>query len=102
MTFQLESSSHDNRVEIKDGNQVAFIFDDINLPDSTTNEPASNGFIAYRIKPKSDLLVGSMIFNKADIYFDFNPPIETNTVITEIIEPVSVQSLEEIFKFKFD
>ncbi|MEM6965473.1 MAG: FG-GAP-like repeat-containing protein [Bacteroidota bacterium] len=93
-TFQLESTSHDNRVEINNENQISFIFNDINLPDSTSNEPASNGFIAYRIKPKAGLTVGDLLSNRAEIFFDFNPPIETNTVITEIVEPVGIQNLE--------
>ena len=89
-TMQLVSSSHTNRVEIMDGNQVAFVFNGIYLPDSTSNEPESHGFIAYKIKPKSNVQVGDIISNSADIYFDFNPAIVTNTVTTEIIEPVSI------------
>ena len=89
-SFQLLSTSHDNRVEINDGNQVAFFFDGIYLPDSTSNEPESHGFIAYKIKPKSDIQVGDIISNTADIYFDFNEAVITNTVTTEIVEPVSI------------
>eukprot|EP00903_Cladosiphon_okamuranus_P000567 g565.t1 len=89
-TLQLESLSHPGRVEIMDGNLVDFIFDGINLPDSTSNEPASHGFIAYKIKPRSNVAVGDIFTNVADIYFDFNPAIVTNTVNTEIVLPVSV------------
>ncbi|MFK8007683.1 MAG: T9SS type A sorting domain-containing protein [Saprospiraceae bacterium] len=89
-TMQLESSSHTNRVEIIDGSQLTFIFNGINLPDSTSNEPESHGFIAYKIKLKSDIQVGDMISSTADIYFDFNEAVVTNTVITEIVEPVSI------------
>ncbi len=89
-TLQLESSSHSNRVEVIDNNQAFFIFDEIHLPDSTTNEPASHGFISYKIKPKANLAVGEVISNKADIFFDFNLPVQTNTVTTEIVEPSSI------------
>ena len=89
-TLQLEGLSHPGRVEIMDGNLVDFIFDGINLPDSTSNEPASHGFIAYKVKPRSDVAVGDIFTNVADIYFDFNPAIVTNTVNTEIVLPVSV------------
>ena len=89
-TMQLESYSHPNRVEIKDGNEVSFIFDGIYLPDSTTNEPASHGFIAYKIKPKSDIAIGDIISSTADIFFDFNEAVVTNTVMTEIVDPVSI------------
>ncbi|MCB0641398.1 MAG: T9SS type A sorting domain-containing protein, partial [Phaeodactylibacter sp.] len=58
---------------------VNFYFPDILLPDSNANEPASHGHIIYRIRPKTGLTEGTRIENSADIYFDFNPPIQTNT-----------------------
>jgi len=93
-TLQLESLSHPGRVAITNGNNIDFIFDNINLPDSTANEMASHGFIAYKIKPMDDAVVGDIFSNKADIYFDFNPPIITNTVNTEIVNPVSIADFE--------
>lgn len=89
-TMELESLSHSGRVEISDGSDVQFIFDNINLPDSTTDEVGSNGFIAFRIKPKSDVEIGDIISGVADIYFDFNPPIITNTVNTQIVAPLTI------------
>ncbi|MEW7292098.1 FG-GAP-like repeat-containing protein [Aquimarina sp. 2304DJ70-9] len=84
-TFQLESLSHSGRVEIKNGSKVKFIFNTINLPDSTNDEPNSHGFIAYKVKPKNNINIGDIILNKANIFFDFNPPIITNTVNTMVI-----------------
>jgi len=69
---------------------VKFVFDNINLPVSTTDEEGSKGFIAFKIKPKSDVAVGDVISGVADIYFVFNLAIITNTVKTEIVEPLSV------------
>lgn len=89
-TMQLESLSHTGRVEIENETDVSFIFNNINLPDSTNDESNSHGFIAFKIKPKSNVQVGDIISGVADIYFDFNPPITTNTVNTEIVEPLSV------------
>jgi hypothetical protein len=57
-------------------------FNNILLPDSNTNEPASNGFIQFRISPKTGLALGSKVRNHAEIYFDFNPPIITNQTLT--------------------
>ncbi|MTE25422.1 T9SS type A sorting domain-containing protein [Winogradskyella ouciana] len=93
-TMQLESLSHQGRVEITNGNFVQFIFDEINLPHSDEDEEGSNGYVAYKIKPKADVQVGDIISGVADIYFDFNPPITTNTVNTEIVEPLSVDEVE--------
>ena len=89
-TMRLEDLSHPGRVEIINGSMVNFIFDDIHLPDSNSNESASHGHIAYKIKPKSDVEIGDVISAVADIYFDFNPPIITNTATTEIVEPLGV------------
>jgi hypothetical protein len=86
----LEGSSHKNRVEITEGNRVNFIFDAIYLPDSTTDEPGSNGYITYRIQPKSNVVLGDIFNAQADIYFDFNPAIVTNLEETEIVTVLSV------------
>ena len=90
-TLQLESLSHNNRVAIKNGNEIEFIFENINLPDSTTDEPNSHGFIAYKIKPNTDIALGDIILNKADIFFDFNTPIETNVATTTIVNTLAVK-----------
>ncbi|MEO1032632.1 MAG: T9SS type A sorting domain-containing protein [Bacteroidota bacterium] len=97
-TIQLESLSHTGRVEIKNETDVSFIFNNIHLPDSTSNEPESHGYIAFKIKPKPSIQIGDIISGVADIYFDFNPPIITNAVNTEIVEPLSVddQDLQTI------
>jgi len=49
------------------------------LPDLNTNEPASHGFVKFRIQARDSLAEMEEITNKTDIFFDFNPPIETNT-----------------------
>ncbi|HEU4789286.1 MAG TPA: T9SS type A sorting domain-containing protein [Flavobacterium sp.] len=89
-SMQLESLSHSGKVEIKDGKQIKFIFDKINLPDNTTDEPNSHGFIAYKIKPLNNVVAGDIIKNTADIYFDFNPRIVTNTASTRFTGTLSV------------
>lgn len=59
---------------------LQFKFDNILLPDSTTNLAASQGFVEFRIYPKADLPNGTIVDNRAAIYFDFNAPVMTNTV----------------------
>ena len=93
-TLQLETLSHDGRVEITNGSQLNFIFDDINLPDSTNDEPNSHGYITYKIKPLNTIQIGDVISNTADIFFDFNPAITTNTVATEYVDLLSVSDYE--------
>jgi hypothetical protein len=89
-SMQIQSLSAIGRVEITNETDVSFIFDNINLPDSTSNEPNSHGYIAFRIKPKPDVQLGDVFSGVAAIYFDFNTPIITNTVTTEIVAPLSV------------
>ncbi|MCG2611992.1 T9SS type A sorting domain-containing protein [Flavobacterium sp. SM15] len=88
-TMQLESLSHPGSVSIRNGSEVSFVFNNMNLPDSTNDEPNSHGFIAYKIKPKGDVEVGDIINATAAIYFDFNPPVVTNTESTEFVETLS-------------
>ncbi len=73
---------------------MEFKFTNILLPDSNTNEPLSHGFIHYRIKPKTTLLMGDIISNNAYIYFDLNSPVTTNTAITKIVLPTGISDLQ--------
>ena len=90
-TFEPTISSHSYRTEIKNGNQIKFIFENINLPDSTSNQEGSNGYIFYKIKPNFDVKIGDDFDNTADIFFDYNLPITTNTVRTTIVAPLATQ-----------
>jgi uncharacterized repeat protein (TIGR01451 family) len=78
-TFRPITSSHLMQTFRNSNGVVEFRFDNILLPDSTTNEPASHGFVQYAVKPQSGLSNATAINNTADIYFDANPPIVTNT-----------------------
>ncbi len=77
-------SSHAYQATIKDGNVLELLFENILLPDSFVNEPASNGFVFFDIHVKAGSEYGTRIENTAEIYFDFNEPIITNTVVNTI------------------
>lgn len=77
-TLKVLAASHGYEVLIN-GREVTFRFSQIMLPDSNANEPMSHGFIKYSIEPTSGFVQNSVITNRADIYFDFNEPIRTNT-----------------------
>jgi uncharacterized repeat protein (TIGR01451 family) len=68
------------------GNVAQFKFNNILLPDSNINEPASHGFIKYRIKPKTTTPVGTVVENQAGIYFDLNYPITTNVTSNTVTD----------------
>lgn len=82
-TFQPIAASHDYKAN-RTANEVEFLFDNIHLADSTTDEPASHGYIIYKIKPKTEVTIGDSMKAQAHIYFDFNPAIDTNTVTTTV------------------
>jgi len=80
-TFELIENSHEVVVSIdQTTRELFFIFSEINLPDSSSNEAASHGHIIYRISPMNNLEVATVIENTAHIFFDSNPAIITNTV----------------------
>lgn len=74
-TLQMVNTSHNCKTKITD-NKVEFIFENINLPfEDATND----GFIVFKIKTKPTITVGESVSNTANIYFDYNFPIITNT-----------------------
>ena len=94
-TLEFIASSDPLNMQYKDWeNNLEFKFQNIILPDSGINEPESHGFVKFRIKPKSNLVVGDTILNLASIYFDFNRPIHTNIESTSIILPVMVEMVD--------
>ena len=65
---------------------LEWTFENILLPDSSTNLVESNGFMTFHVDQNLNLPAGSLIENDADIYFDFNPPIITNETVHQIFE----------------
>ena len=93
-TFEITGTSHPlTSWNIGSNRQAQFSFVNINLPDSTTNELESHGFVSYRIRPFTSLVTGTQINNVAAIIFDFNQPIVTNIVSTTVIDPVGIQEV---------
>ncbi|MFT4536166.1 MAG: putative repeat protein (TIGR01451 family) [Saprospiraceae bacterium] len=73
------SASHDYVLTILENGSLSFDFYNILLPQSAVNTSESNGFVSYKISQKVDLPLGTQISNTADIFFDFNDAIVTNT-----------------------
>jgi len=82
--------SHDYTASIDPNGLLTFTFNNINLPDSNTNELASHGFILYKIKMNDNLPIGSIIENHANIYFDYNPAIITNHKVLTLFDCTSL------------
>ena len=94
-SFKVLNSSHEVQTSISPEGLVTFLFRNIYLQDSSKSLTASQGFVTYSIAPKSDLPENTVIHNTANIYFDFNPAIVTNTTTNTLVSqlPVAVQEV---------
>lgn len=91
-TFRPGASSHDYHVQLHD-DEIRFIFDKIELVDSTTNEPESHGYVHFSIAQQAELPEGTTIRNRAGIYFDYNEPIITNYSLQTIKSEVLISKV---------
>ena len=82
-SIEFLSSSHTCHWYVRDG-VLHFIHANINLPDSTSDEPGSHGYVQFRILPDTDLQDGAEVTNIAHIVFDFNAPIVTPPAIFRV------------------
>ncbi len=72
---------------------LTWTFNPLRLVDSFTNEKGSHGFVKFTVKKRRNMPIGSIISNKAYIYFDYNPPVITNTVADTVSEPNAIFDL---------
>ena len=89
-TFELGAASHPFDFFIEDQNVLYWKFMNIQLPDSTIDEAGSHGYFYFTIEPSKNLALYDTVFNEADIYFDFNPPVITNNSMARYGEKVAV------------
>lgn len=87
VTVKMVSSSHTNTLT-RVGNMLTWNMNGIDLL------PSGKGYVTFQIKPKPGYAIGDIIPNTASIYFDFNPPIITNTFQTEFVNTMSVSDFE--------
>lgn len=95
-SFEFIASSHPCHAQLGNG-LLELRFDGIMLPDSSSNEPESHGWVMFRMTPQNFLLPGAQVYNSASIYFDFNEPIHTNAAVFELedLNTGSVQDTKE-------
>ncbi|MBL7946774.1 MAG: T9SS type A sorting domain-containing protein [Flavobacteriales bacterium] len=100
-SLQILGASHAFTPSFGEGRELVFTFNDILLPDSTTDLLGSQGFVAFRLKPRNGLVPGDVITNTADIYFDFNEPVitEPSVLVAEFSTGVHDEDLLELDVF---
>ena len=81
-SFHFLASSHTCNWTLYNG-VLRFTFEPIYLPDSTSDEPGSHGFVSFTMKPDVTAGLGP-IGNIANIYFDYNTPVITNEAVVDI------------------
>ena len=81
-TVEMAACSHPYQFNIQNGKYLSWTFNNINLPDSLSSDSLSKGYITYKVMPLPGFKTGDTIRNTASIYFDFNPPLATNTQLT--------------------
>lgn len=83
-SLEVIATTHPFVLEVEADGEAVFTFENINLPDSGTDQLGSQGHVVLRMALEEGLPSGTLITNTAGIYFDNNPAVTTNTVNTTL------------------
>ncbi|MFT6746871.1 MAG: hypothetical protein ACJAZ2_001216 [Glaciecola sp.] len=107
-SFEMIGSSHSYELSIDSVGVATWVFNKILLVDSITNEPLSHGLITFNIDLRDDIpmtlgtgKVSDNFNNTANIYFDFNEPIRTNTAVNYFEVPASINEFDIVLSDLF-
>ena len=85
--IQVLGSSHPlTSLNVENDGEAVFRFENILLPDSNVNEPASHGYVVFSIGVRPGAPDGTAITNNVDIYFGGNEAVTTNTVLSTLVD----------------
>ncbi len=93
-TVEMLSASHPYALFITAPNVLHWHFSPIVLTDSAADFAASVGYVMFKVKIQPGSPVGTVIHNSVAIYFDYNPPVFTNTVTNtlEVMSPITASA----------
>ncbi len=94
-TIQTRSASHSFVLE-RNGNTATWTFDNILLPDSSTNLMGSQGYVEFSIRQKEANPDGAIIANYVDIFFDSNEAVRTNTTSNTVCSDFEFLGLDAL------
>ena len=94
-TLRIEATSHEASFEVNK-RELSWFFADINLPDSSTNEALSHGFVEYSILPDEASFNGYVINNQASIIFDYEAAIVTNRTFHTVLSTAENSNISVI------
>lgn len=75
-------------------NNLTWNFDNIQLPVSVANTDIGKGYITFQAKLKPGFGVGTNVSNTANIYFDTNPAVVTNTFVNQFVSVLATNDFE--------
>lgn len=83
-TLTFDTSSHEVEISFDStSGLITWYFEDIQLPPNV-NPPEGEGWVMFHVDPLPDLPSGTQILNWADITFDYNDPMRTDTILNTI------------------
>jgi uncharacterized repeat protein (TIGR01451 family) len=94
-SLEMLTASHAYTVKVLPSRVLEVTFSNILLVDSNRNEALSHGYFNFRIHTVPTIQHGDNIQNTADIYFDFNLPVITNTVNTPVLNAVGIKEISK-------
>ena len=92
----LDKSFEGTEIEILEDSILVFKMDSIMLPDSTSDEEGSQGFVTFLISPKENIPNNTIIQNRVGIYFDFNPVVLTNSVKNTFVTSIPYRGVTNL------
>ena len=85
-SLMLVAQSHSCIWSLSGTDLLTVRFLNIKLPHRNQDVIRSQGFVRFRVRPKTTLAVGEIIPNHAGIVFDYNAPVLTNTATTTVAQ----------------
>ena len=89
-TLQVIASSHNVTWQASADYIFTARFTGIQLPPRAADSLGSRGFLRFRVQPKTTLVAGDTIFNRAYVIFDPGFVATTNTVYTVVPRPAGL------------
>lgn len=83
-SLNVVAASHPYTLTYIGNNTAQFYFDQIMLPPVSVDSIGSIGYIIFEIDQLQGLSNGTLLNNHAEIYFDYNAPIVTQTVFNTV------------------
>lgn len=87
-TLRVGAASHPFQLSVSGKGRpvLTFTFSGLTLPESSRDVLGSQGFVYFSIEPKAGLAPKTLIANYADIFFDYNAAVRTNTTNSRIYD----------------